>query len=75
MVIIHKWKWKSGINSKVEMEMWNGKVELIQKWEWKSGNGKVDLIPKMKIIPKVEIENKRKSYNLKVERKIYLAER
>ena len=50
-------------------------MELIQKWKWKSGNGKVELIPKMKIIPKVEIENKRKSYNLKVERIIYLAER
>ena len=50
-------------------------MELIQKWKWKSGNGKVVLIPKMKIIPKVEIENKRGSYNLKVERKIYLAER
>jgi len=50
-------------------------VGLIQKWKWKSENGKVVLIQKMKIIPKVEIENERGSYNLKVERIIYLAER
>ena len=40
-----------------------------------SGIRKVELILKMEIIPKVEIENKRGSYNLKVERKMYLAER
>ena len=44
-------------------------MEIIPKVEMVSGNGKVELIPK------VEIENKRGSYNLKVERKIYLAER
>jgi len=44
-------------------------VELIPKVEMVTGNGKVELIPE------VEIENKIVSYNLKVERKIYLAER
>jgi len=44
-------------------------VEIIPKVETVHGNGKVE------IIPKVEIENKRGIYNLKVERKIYLAER
>ena len=38
MEIIHKWKWKNGINSKAEM------VELIQKSKWKSGiNSKVEM--------------------------------
>ena len=53
----------------------NGKVEIIPKVEMVSGNGKVEIIQKVEIIPKVEIENKRVSYNLKVERKMYLAER
>ena len=44
-------------------------MELIPKMEMVTGNGKVELIPE------VVIENKRVSYNLKLERKIYLAER
>ena len=44
-------------------------MELIPKMEMATGNGKVELIPE------VVIENKRGSYNLKVKRNMYLAER
>ena len=44
---MEKWKY---------FESGNGKVEMVSR------NGKVVLTPKMKIIPKVEIENKRGSY-------------